>query len=602
VNAVNFQFRWARTDSSTFPWTWDESRIAPLHFTSLTLLGTFWDLAKEGVDNIFQISVSGKTLDWSLEQTVEETLQEMLGSFSVGEVLSLKGLAGLVGIGVEIPNILDLGIAILDLPFFSDMLQVLKDYDLSPSLSIFARFSEKYGSRHAPRLAIKVYPSRGDVRAYYRDPDVLRQVVGSMIHTLFLRFTVKHPESAIGKFLSRPNPSRLDYLWRAPPEDFKAVVVFDISSFTNNFTNSNGYLLVLIRLIEEVPECVKINTPILFQAGGRYISTRLTEVLRLYLYLNFGLSSVSDLGTYTAAGGYLGVNGNITTALFAYRVILRNYQQICQRRGVTFKPFVGGDDLLILLSGREAAVIETRRDFYNFLTKLVGAVKEERGIYLAPHETSYLGSDLLFCQSKVHVRWSMEEFGYVLESQPKLPLLSQVIEGRAGQSYENARLFLEMRSAVLDLPLPVAFQKQYLDLLQSIMCRRGCDPGKVDWVRHIKCPRSVLTYQTDAFPATIGAYEAVLGVPMITMGEFHSFRHSNKTRQQYAIKRKLVRVDSDSSGLFLALPGEEPPAKELRLVTLEDVDGVDAEQRDSLLSSLLELNQVGLAVQSELMT
>jgi hypothetical protein len=219
-------------------------------------------------------------------------------------------------------------------------------------------------------MDIKYYPARDDNRAYCRDTNRLRQVVGACLNRLIL------PKSKALRKRTRVasvfNDDEKDILKLSIPistkEDYVTkLVLLDISNFTGSFANT--WIMIFIMALDS-QTCLR-NKYNFYGFGPNVLVGGWHEILVLYLYLTVGYPCyVESLDEYhTLPGGFLGVNANITTSLLCLAVILKYVRSRGRQLGLDVHCQAGGDDSAFVVHGPETTVNHFISSISNDMTR-----------------------------------------------------------------------------------------------------------------------------------------------------------------------------------------------------------------------------------------
>jgi len=391
-------------------------------------------------------------------------------------------------------------------------------------------------------MDVKYYPARDDNRAYCRDTNRLRQVVGACLNRLVL------PKSKVQrkrmKVASVFNDDEKDILKLSIPmstrETFVSkLVLLDISNFTGSFANS-WIMIFIMALDSQVNLRNKYNY---YGFGQSLLLASWHEILVIYLYLTVGYPCyVDSLDEYhTLPGGFLGVNANITTSLLCLAIILKYVRSRGRQRGLDVHCQAGGDDSAFVIHGPESTVNSFIDEIKDFMTLYVGAMKEFVVFDLSDYPEGVV-PDAAFCKKRIVL--SREKGFYHLRGEHSCPLHQSLLPGCDLPSFASqCEAWKELDIGLLNYEKIFPEQFQLFDSLRAAFLvkyprvkpiRRSSENFWITQYLHYSHGR----YFTKQALATINSLEIVRRGPFIALQSFQSkFRHA--LHNEYVIIRNL---------------------------------------------------------------
>lgn len=365
---------------------------------------------------------------------------------------------------------------IAEVPFFvaiADLIRILAVSTLDQSREAFAQFQQTFYRPPSSSLVLKVklYPNRGDVRAYYPDKHLPRHLSGAILNAI-LKFSQKRRDHASPS--NRWYPPRganiLDIHIGVDTTDSVRVILGDISSFSCNNVNSWIWLYaVLLRL-----SMLDIGREVFgVRVGDTVVETSVCEAIRVYLAAVVGAPSFGDGREFTALGGYLGVKGNMSLCIYAFTLffeemsyeLLARYQVDIQRRGQ-----IGGDDFIVILVGKDLDSVDRATTFFlSEMRRTMGQLKEPTVSDVILRDGFKL-DNLEFCKKEVDISvhysvgFSSRPIWIDFSSVFNLPLIGSLFEPVASYSRTRAdyvKFVSNVQDATKHLPCRVAIVQIY---------------------------------------------------------------------------------------------------------------------------------------------
>jgi len=317
---------------------------------------------------------------------------------------------------------------ILEQPFVKDLLGLLSQVTVSREdwllyrrmwpISVFADLREK------------LYPHRGEIRAFVADKDVLRSLLGSILHKLLLPSEDRAAEfEPYSDVFPRSGKHILSESWSISSVNELTLIFGDISSFTASKRNIWIALIATIQFLEEYG----LNDVLVIDVRGSLLETTLVEALRCYLYLASAVEVRDEQDSFFSVGAMLGIAGVDTLAKAVFALFLRG---LCLTvpGAVGVYPRVGGDDFIIrLITSRRDPVSRVRivNHLRQEISKYIGHVKEFSELRLPIANFDIVTEDR-YCKKLLRIVGEEQDGGMTqfirLQSQFSLPLFKDLIQ------------------------------------------------------------------------------------------------------------------------------------------------------------------------------
>lgn len=275
---------------------------------------------------------------------------------------------------------------VLSVPFFSRLVEIVdptKSYDTPDAFSVeLRRLREKYPlPPNMVHLREKFYAARGDFRAYVSDADEVRQLVGSLLASIFQPAQdAENVRDGVSKALYPKDKNLIDQ--SLVVEGFMALGFSDVSSFTGGYTGTWMGLLAILLALRYQPPLKHLNAVKTVMLHGYPFEFRVADVIQIYLYLTVGLEAHDDSSgeLFTPTGGLLGVSGNATLSLFFYAVeiqwVVRTLRAADPR--LYLRCQLGGDDIFLVATHRLPGIAqENVYEVLQYLRTNIGFSREE---------------------------------------------------------------------------------------------------------------------------------------------------------------------------------------------------------------------------------
>lgn len=355
--------------------------------------------------------------------------------------------------------------------FVQDLLFLLSGRDV-PLTSEWLELRAAWPIGSNLRFNTKLYLSRLERRTFAGDKDVLRSLLGSILHALLSPVGKKDHHRPFSFSAPPMGKNILDLNFTLAANSEYTMVFGDISSFTASFSNMWVILLELIHVLE----VRGIEKKIVVDVGGSLIETELVEVLRLFVYMGAGAGVEAGDELFFPKGAILGVAGVDTLAKATFALIL---ESICASvpEVTTARPRAAGDDFYIGLVTR-CSKPETITAALDYLREEIGGVVGR--LKILEYETlqrppvDYVSS-ATFCKKRLRVVSERELNGrrrVKIMSQWPLPMLGALIERPTGPDHSAAGVWNAIRRGVPWVPEN--------ELLNGIMFGLYAEDGDTD--------------------------------------------------------------------------------------------------------------------------
>jgi hypothetical protein len=334
----------------------------------------------------------------------------------------------------KVPELLDYASSILGWSVVFDLFNDVKTSSLFSSINDFLRDNNfsfpaasrvKVKSRKIRRdlvMCVRYYANRDDNRAYCKDLNKLRSLVGSALQQLIQPKSMKLRKGLdyVKRIVPAKNKDKLNIKLSPDIGVVHLVIIADISNFTGSA--ANAWLMLCIMTIELAHGRISGKVSNVYCCDGAHFTATLVEVLVLYLYLTVGYPCTSETTSifHTLPGGFLGVNANITIALLFYATLL-NWLSWNKPSYIHYmRSQAGGDDVFIVLKLSREDAEQGRNWIQENLSKYVGYVKELDTFIVEDETTSKVVANVKFCRKRIVV--TLEDRRYCIRSEPAVPL------------------------------------------------------------------------------------------------------------------------------------------------------------------------------------
>jgi hypothetical protein len=383
------------------------------------MLQSFYNYDESEYGTVIEVKVSNTTF---LEdgRSVRETVRD--------DLTNLKSCLQ------QIPELLDYATSILGWSVVFDLFNDVKTSSLFTGINEYLQahsFSFPAASRVGVRnrrihrdliMCVRYYPNRDDNRAYCKDLNKLRSLVGAALQRLILPKSMRMRRGLdyVRRIVPAKNKDKLDIHVAVDSNCVHLAIIADISNFTGSA--ANAWLMLCNLAIELAHGKISGKSPNIYCCDGAHFTATLVEVLVLYLYLTVGYPCTSEATSefHTLPGGFLGVNANITIALLFYATLL-NWLSWNRPNFVHYmRSQAGGDDVFILLKLSREDAERGRTWVQQHLSEYVGYVKELETFIVEDETRSKVVDNVKFCRKRVEVRRVGRS--YSIKSEPAVPL------------------------------------------------------------------------------------------------------------------------------------------------------------------------------------
>jgi len=328
-------------------------------------------------------------------------------------------------------------------------------------------------------MKTKYYVSRNDNRAYCADYSKLRSLVASCLNRLVSPKSMPARRRLHSARILRPDKKDILDLYFPPKRDGckSYLVLTDISNFTGSF--ANAWLLIYIMGLEtslgRLEDCTQ-----LFSIGTAFLTAKWSELLLLYTYLTVGVPCwVDDLSVFAhLPGGFLGVNGNMSTGLLCFAVVLQDLQVRLRQQYPHVLTQAGGDDVGFAIQCKDTEIDEIKDVIETELTLYVGKIKEIFVYCLDEIDQGYMGAE--FCKKRIILTRENREIrlrGELSVPLPETLLSSTTLRGMPNKvkAWRELDSTLSVYDSLVpdDLVLTDTLRQLFLELHPHVLPRRS---------------------------------------------------------------------------------------------------------------------------------
>lgn len=264
----------------------------------------------------------------------------------------------------------------------------------------YLKFSEKYHVEPDLELKTRFYVNRCDMRAYYRDGNLIRQMAGSMFLRLIIpKNQTERERTEYSRYYPTHGRDEIDEIFELADGERLGFLFGDISSFSSSNPEAHAVALALCAraqmMKDEEPE-------VIFDIGTEYISAKPSEITRAYIHETlWARAKISDTQNFVPVGGCLGVACNMPLNILSFIWTLRLIcAQFDDHYRIVFK--LGGDDFwlaLITHDGTDPTIPIS--EIGKLIRRYIGQLKEPK--VFEPRRS--VPTDLRYCQKRVIIEW-----------------------------------------------------------------------------------------------------------------------------------------------------------------------------------------------------
>lgn len=316
-------------------------------------------------------------------------------------------------------------------------------------------------------MGVKYYPNRDDNRAYCKDVNKLRTLVGAALQRLILPRNMKQRRNLhyVAEVVPAKNKDQINHRIKKADGYVHLATIIDISNFTGSA--SNAWLMLAIVAIELAHGKITGKHDNIYCCDGAHFQASALEVIVLYLYLTVGypctLHATDEFRNLP--GGFLGVNANICVAMLFYANMLSWMSRNRTRQIRYMKSQAGGDDVYILTKIKREDVLSTKIWLRENLSKYVGNIKELNSFIVEDSCDGVVVEGFKFCRKRIQV--IEEPHHYVVKSEPAIPLnelltMTDIPKKPTAQENLMRTVTTELRTFEKDHP-------EYFELTDALM-------------------------------------------------------------------------------------------------------------------------------------